>query len=275
MSRQTYAEDEDQFVKELTNHGGSVGNKALLETLDWGEDRYSHIRKRLIDKGLVKVRRGGPGGTVYLLGQKSDGPEGEGAKQGAVENKKSKVEGDYPSHVYEKLEKGLSESITTGFVPAVLGDTSVTSMDILTFMHRYDDGVYYVPDYQRDSSQWDIARRSLFIESLINNITVPPLFVFPKAPNENEIVDGQQRVATIRDFLDNNLTLVSDDEAEYRDNVAPIIQGKKFNELPPALQNQIEKYLLTIVKLPAELDLERSPSRLNRGDFPNRSHSDS
>ena len=225
MSRQTNAEDEAQFLKELAKVGGSVGNKALRDSLEWGEAHYSHVRQRLIDKGLVKIMRGGPGGSVYLL---DSGSKDKHAQVVATKNEGAEVEWGHLSDAIENTEKPHPEDGTTDFTPAVLGDTNAVAMNIQSFMDQYDGGVYYVPNYQRDSSQWDESKRSLFIESLINNITIPPLFVYPDAPNKNEIVDGQQRVSTIRDFFANKLTLVSEDDAEYRDNVGPIIQGKKY-----------------------------------------------
>jgi len=122
-------------------------------------------------------------------------------------------------------------------------------------MDQFADEIYFVPDYQRDSSQWDLPKRSLFIESLINNITVPPLIAYPDPEQKHEIVDGQQRVTTIRDYLSGRFPLASEDEVEYRENVGPIIQGKTFDQLPDSIQKQIKKYLLTLVILPQGLEL--------------------
>jgi hypothetical protein len=149
----------------------------------------------------------------------------------------------------------MPEDLAQGFEPAVRGDTNSVATDIEAFMRRFDDGTYYVPDYQRDSSQWDLPKRSLFIESLINNITIPPLIVYPVTTDRYEIVDGQQRVTTIRDFLGGKFDLASEEETDYRDNVGPIIQCKCFNKLPEAMKKQIERYLLNIIRLPAQLEL--------------------
>jgi hypothetical protein len=128
-------------------------------------------------------------------------------------------------------------------------------MNVESFMGQFADGIFYVPDYQRDSSQWDLPKRSLFIESLINNITVPPLIAYPDTEQKNEIVDGQQRVTTIRDYLNGRFELASEDETEYRDNVGPIIQGKTFEQLPDAIKKQIKRYVLNLVILPQGLEL--------------------
>ncbi|HEY8096696.1 MAG TPA: DUF262 domain-containing protein [Methylobacter sp.] len=244
--------DAELLLKNLRDLGGSAGNMALRESLGWGEEKYFRVRQHLIEKGLVDTGRG-KGGSVYLLG---DGAKDKEGPVGVGGDEEPEVENGDLSHVGETFEKRDSEDHIIDFVPAVRGDTNAVAMNIQGFMDQFDDKVYYVPNYQRDSSQWDQSKRSLFIESLINNITIPPLIVYPEAPDRNEIVDGQQRVATIRDFLANELTLVREDDAEYRDNVGPIIQGKKFKDLPIKIQKQIKKYVLTIIKLPAQLDLE-------------------
>jgi hypothetical protein len=122
-----------------------------------------------------------------------------------------------------------------------------------------DDGSYYVPDYQRDSSQWDLAKKSLFIDSLINNLTIPPLIVYPETDKggaeKHQIVDGQQRLTTIRDYLKGAFALAPETDVEYADNVAPIIQGKTFGELPDAIQKQIKRYVVNIIILPKDLEL--------------------
>jgi len=148
----------------------------------------------------------------------------------------------------------MPDKSATSFTPLVRGTANTQSINIESFMAQFEDRTYFVPDYQRDSSQWDTAKKSLFIESLIN-ITVPPLIAYPDSPDRHEIVDGQQRVTTIRDYMTGQFALASEDEAEYRDNVGPLIQNKRFAQLEDALQRQIKRYILNIVILPPGLEL--------------------
>jgi hypothetical protein len=55
--------------------------------------------------------------------------------------------------------------------------------------------------------------------------------------------------------LQNDFALAPEKEAEYRDNVGPIVQDKTFDELPEAIQKRIKRYVLNIIKLPANLEL--------------------
>jgi hypothetical protein len=154
-------------------------------------------------------------------------------------------------------EEGVAivDNIEALFVPLVRGNTTTLSMNVASFMDQFADGIYYVPDYQRDSSQWDFSKRSLFIESLINNITVPPLIAY-FINLKHEIVDGQQRVTTVRDYMAGKFSLALQEEADYRENVGPLIQGKTFEQLPKSLQKQIRQYVLNFAS-----------SRSRVGDF--------
>ena len=146
------------------------------------------------------------------------------------------------------------------FSPRVKGATTSQSPNVESLMGQLDDGTLYVPDYQRDSSQWDLPKKSLFIDSLINNMTIPPLIVYPESDAETglerlQIVDGQQRLTTIHDFLKGNFSLGTEADVEYADNVGALIQGRRFNQLPEAIQRQIKRYVLNIITLPKDLDL--------------------
>ena len=115
------------------------------------------------------------------------------------------------------------------FSPRVKGATTSQSPNVESLLGQLDDGTLYVPDYQRDSSQWDLAKKSLFIDSLINNMTIPPLIVYPESDAETglerlQIVDGQQRLTTIHDFLKGNFALGTEADVEYADNVGALIQ---------------------------------------------------
>jgi hypothetical protein len=146
------------------------------------------------------------------------------------------------------------------FVPRVKGATNTRSPNVESLLSEMDDGTYYVPDYQRDSSQWDTAKKSLFIDSMINNMTVPPIIVYPETDpstgtEKHQIIDGQQRLTTIRDYLKGVFPLSSETEVEYSDNVGPLVQGKRFEELPDAIKKQIKRYVLNIIVLPKDLEL--------------------
>jgi hypothetical protein len=43
-------------------------------------------------------------------------------------------------------------------------------------MGDLNDGTLRIPDYQRDADQWDKSTKSLLIESVINNLTIPAFF---------------------------------------------------------------------------------------------------
>ena len=62
------------------------------------------------------------------------------------------------------------------------------------------------PFYQR-RSRWDEERQSKLIESFIINIPVPPIFLYEKAYNSYEVMDGQQRIMAIADFYGNRFAL--------------------------------------------------------------------
>jgi hypothetical protein len=148
----------------------------------------------------------------------------------------------------------------TSFVPLVKAATTSQSPNVRSVMDEWDDGMIVIPDYQRDSSQWDLEKKSRFIESLINGLTVPPLLVYPEDDpktglEKRQIVDGQQRVTTIREFMKDAWALGTDEDVEYAPNVRALVAGKKFSELDPTIRRQIEKYTLNLIILPKNIDL--------------------
>ena len=67
-------DDLKAFETELLQHvpaSGSKGNVSLMRTLDWPEETYWLIRKRLIDNGVLETGRG-KGGSVLRVGTESD-----------------------------------------------------------------------------------------------------------------------------------------------------------------------------------------------------------
>jgi hypothetical protein len=166
------------------------------------------------------------------------------------------------------------------FFPLVKGETTANSPNVGSVMEQLTEGRYYIPEYQRDSAEWSIEKKSLFIESLINNMTIPPLIVYPEDDPQSgrerrQVVDGQQRLTTIRDFFEGRFHLAPESNVEYAQNVGPIIQGKLFSELPDVVRSQIKQYTLNFVVLPKNLELYLRLEifrRINEGGVPLSAH---
>ena len=67
--------------------------------------------------------------------------------------------------------------------------------------------VIFIPQYQRDYV-WTLDLKCKFIESLLLGIPMPPLFAFTLDESGNmELIDGVQRLTTIRDFINNKFKI--------------------------------------------------------------------
>jgi len=54
------------------------------------------------------------------------------------------------------------------------------------------------------------------VESVINNLSVPAFFferILEDGVEKNDVIDGQQRLTTLRDFFENRLRLVGSQDA--------------------------------------------------------------
>jgi hypothetical protein len=101
--------------------------------------------------------------------------------------------------------------------PIVSGQTTAQNEAVETVLKRLEEGELFVPPYQRDSDEWDHNKKSLFIESILNRLTVPAFYLAPSEadPDRFEVVDGQQRLTTLDAFFTNKYRLESDDDCPY------------------------------------------------------------
>ena len=60
--------------------------------------------------------------------------------------------------------------------PLLAESSTSESTSVEVAMHDLEDGTLVIPDYQRDADQWDKSTKSLLIESVINNLTIPAFF---------------------------------------------------------------------------------------------------
>jgi hypothetical protein len=100
------------------------------------------------------------------------------------------------------------------------------------------------PEYQR-RLVWDDKKKSRFIESLLMNIPVPPIFLYEIDLNRYEVMDGQQRLNTIIEFYENNLTLKGLETWS-------VLNGRTYAKCPPRIQRGLDRRRISANVLLAE-----------------------
>ena len=160
----------------------------------------------------------------------------------------------------------------TKIEPIVRDPTRTQSENVETVISRLKNGRIVIPDYQRDAEQWDRRKESLFIESLLNNLTIPALFFLEDQDTGTiEVIDGQQRLNTIQKFENDKFSLETANDINYLSPQSVHYSGKKFSELPAKFKTVFNDYPLTIIYLPPRLDLGTKLEifrRINEGGTP-------
>jgi hypothetical protein len=95
------------------------------------------------------------------------------------------------------------------------------------------------PDYQR-RDRWDSEKQSALIESFLLNVPVPPIYFSEDEFGLYSVIDGNQRITAIYEFLSNNLELKGLKKF-------PELNGFKFNQMPAQLQNAL--YAKTYIRV--------------------------
>jgi Protein of unknown function DUF262 len=99
------------------------------------------------------------------------------------------------------------------------------------------------PEFQRNRV-WKPKQKSQFIESVLLNIPLPPLYVNKRKDGRFIIVDGLQRTATLEEFIKHKSFALSDLK------VLNDLNGSRFDQLDSSLQAKIEdkKFFLFVIK---------------------------
>lgn len=74
--------------------------------------------------------------------------------------------------------------------------THVTKVKDIIKKYRVD------PDWQRNCNVWSLKTAKIYIDDVINQKPMPPILAFKnKTTRENIVIDGKQRICTLRDIL--------------------------------------------------------------------------
>ena len=116
------------------------------------------------------------------------------------------------------------------------------------------------PDFQR-KEVWSISAKIMLMDSILSNIPMPKFYVQSEIRAEDtyrKVIDGQQRLSAIIEFLDDGFSLTHPYAGEHK--------GKCFSELPQDVKDRFLAYELdfNFIRNASESDVREIYSRVNK-----------
>lgn len=133
-----------------------------------------------------------------------------------------------------------------------------TDLEIETIVNRIkNEDLDLQPDFQRGEI-WTLQKKQKLIDSILRGWKIPPIHVIHNNQSIDEVLDGQQRLAAIRDFYDNIICIDGKILSENSELIQ--LDGMHYRDLPKKWQRQFRQYSIVIIRLteyqpeePAEL----------------------
>lgn len=121
-------------------------------------------------------------------------------------------------------------------------EISDTPFSVFEYLRQLDKGKITIqPDFQRHQV-WKRQQKSRFIESILLNFPLPPIYLNETKDSNYIVIDGLQRTTALHEFY-NGAFALSDLDA------LPKFNTYFFNDLPESLQSKFEDKKLTIFSL--------------------------
>jgi hypothetical protein len=131
--------------------------------------------------------------------------------------------------------------------------------DVETIVSRIQSGdINLQPEFQR-GEVWSKAKKQKLIDSILRDWHVPPIHVIEQARSKKqEVLDGQQRLAAIRDFVNGEFPV--DGKIEPADPAISALHGQLYEDLQEEWRRQFNQFTIRIFRIvdyrasePAEL----------------------
>ncbi|QIY73425.1 HNH endonuclease family protein [Streptomyces sp. RLB1-33] len=139
--------------------------------------------------------------------------------------------------------------IKIGQQPQIVTPVTETILSVLSSVK--DGSVVLQPPYQRRAF-WDRKKKSALIESVFLGLPLPLIYLADAEVNMDgeavpvrEVVDGQQRLTSLKEFYDGTLTIPEDSVVEE-------LRGKRFVDLKPGLKAGFKNFKLSTATIPID-----------------------
>lgn len=123
-----------------------------------------------------------------------------------------------------------------------------TEPDLRTIFGRIKDkSLDLQPDFQR-AEVWKLPKKRLLIDTILREWQVPPIHViFDEEMCVQEVLDGQQRLCAIRDFMEDEFKINGD--IEPIDDEIKLLHNLTYSDLPAKVKNRFDRYAIRIFEI--------------------------
>lgn len=160
----------------------------------------------------------------------------------------------------EKTDNDIGDNDEDITSPFSVKDIKVTHATVMlpTIINRLTRDEIGVPEYQRHADLWTVNQKSRLIESILLKLPLPVFYFDVSNPEKWMVIDGLQRISTIRSFfVDKKLTLKG---LEFLKD----LNGKKYSDLTVGMQRTIEDTMFVTYQIEAQTPKEVRYSIFNR-----------
>ncbi|WP_084062841.1 DUF262 domain-containing protein [Arenimonas malthae] len=121
--------------------------------------------------------------------------------------------------------------------------------DISTLFNRIQDGdIDLQPDFQR-GEVWPTSKQQRLVDTILRGWVVPPVLLVqdPSSSSKQQVLDGQQRLAAIRDFKLDRFCV--DGKIKPADAHIQSLHGTRFSELPLETRKAFDRTTIRIYEV--------------------------
>lgn len=119
--------------------------------------------------------------------------------------------------------------------------------DLRSLVDRIDQGdIDLQPDFQRQEV-WSVTKKKRLIDTVLREWSIPPLHLVSRDDGQLEVLDGQQRLASIRDFFHDEFSINGDitppDERIQR------LHRRYYSRLDQVDRRRVDQYTLRCFRI--------------------------
>lgn len=120
---------------------------------------------------------------------------------------------------------------------------------------------------QRPEGQWNKKQKSNLVDSLLRRYPISPTYAIVEPDGTLSIIDGVQRLSTIRDYIEDKFSLSKDMDSIIINGNEKNLSGLKFSKLDEDTQSEILNAELQIYRMSdcTEKDIREIFARQNSG----------